>query len=335
MNMTTAGMWQVVGIGEAEEGVYEALVTAHAATVEDLTQRTGMTAGRVSRAIQLLVEQGFATRLPGRPAQFAAAEPELMAAGLIAAREHELSRLRAHAKRLAESSRLRTRDRHPAELIEVVEGTPNIRNAFLRLQACCRRQLRVFDKPPYFEQPEDGDGTQEWNPGQREALADQQIDSRCVYDRASLTIPGRVGDIWEAVRCGVRTRVAASVPLKLAIADDRQALITSVADDGEGAAYLVHPSALLDALSALFEAVWERSVPLNQPTNGVDGEPAMSEQRRDLLGLLAGGATDEAIARTFGWSARTVQRHVHALMAEVGAQTRFQIGMEAARRGWV
>jgi DNA-binding NarL/FixJ family response regulator len=33
-----------------------------------------------------------------------------------------------------------------------------------------------------------------------------------------------------------------------------------------------------------------------------------------LLGLLASGSTDAAIARAFGWSERTVQRHIHDLM---------------------
>jgi DNA-binding NarL/FixJ family response regulator len=61
----------------------------------------------------------------------------------------------------------------------------------------------------------------------------------------------------------------------------------------------------------------------------------MSPRRRQLLGLLASGATDAVIARTFGWSMRTVQRHIHDLMQEVGARTRFQVGMEAARRDWL
>jgi DNA-binding NarL/FixJ family response regulator len=32
---------------------------------------------------------------------------------------------------------------------------------------------------------------------------------------------------------------------------------------------------------------------------------------------------------------RTVHRRVHQIMASVGAETRFQAGMEAVRRGWV
>jgi DNA-binding NarL/FixJ family response regulator len=61
----------------------------------------------------------------------------------------------------------------------------------------------------------------------------------------------------------------------------------------------------------------------------------MDPRDQQLLSLLASGATDAVIARTFGWSMRTVQRHIHDLMQQVGARTRFQVGMEAVHRGWL
>jgi DNA-binding NarL/FixJ family response regulator len=69
-------------------------------------------------------------------------------------------------------------------------------------------------------------------------------------------------------------------------------------------------------------------VPLNRAESKT-GEAQLSHRDRQLLGLLASGATDTVIARTFDWSIRTVQRHIHELMQTVGARTRFQIGMEA------
>ena len=42
-----------------------------------------------------------------------------------------------------------------------------------------------------------------------------------------------------------------------------------------------------------------------------------------------------AIARAKGWSARTTQRRVQRLMSSLGATTRFQASLEAARRGWL
>ena len=47
------------------------------------------------------------------------------------------------------------------------------------------------------------------------------------------------------------------------------------------------------------------------------------------------GAKDEQIARTLGLSLRTVRRRVADLMIELGVDTRFQAGVEAARRGWL
>lgn len=82
---------------------------------------------------------------------------------------------------------------------------------------------------------------------------------------------------------------------------------------------------------ALFEALWERSVPVRM--TAPDGELPDDEER--LLTLLASGATDRAASRALGWSERTVQRHITKLMRRLGARTRFQVAMEATRRGWI
>ena len=50
---------------------------------------------------------------------------------------------------------------------------------------------------------------------------------------------------------------------------------------------------------------------------------------------LAAGAKDEQIARTMGLSLRTIRRRIADLMIELGADTRFQAGAEAVRRGWL
>ena len=68
--------------------------------------------------------------------------------------------------------------------------------------------------------------------------------------------------------------------------------------------------------------------------SGADSGPRV-ESAACLLRQLAAGAEDEQIARTLGLSLRTVRRRISQLMIELGADTRFQAGAEAARRGWL
>ena len=116
---------------------------------------------------------------------------------------------------------------------------------------------------------------------------------------------------------------------------ERFAAFLSRASREDQASYLIHPSSVLDALSELFEARWDKAVPLNQRPVPTGEEQVLTDADRDLLGLLAAGTTDETIARTLGWSVRTVRRHIHRIMTLTGAETRFQAGMQASRRGWV
>ena len=95
---------------------------------------------------------------------------------------------------------------------------------------------------------------------------------------------------------------------------------------------------LLDSLIALFEAEWERAIPLRaflgeEPSGADAAEP--EETRTAILSCLAAGLTDEGIARSLGCSLRTAQRHIRRLMQDLNSTSRFQAGMEARQRGWV
>lgn len=341
-------MWQAVGVPEPEALVYEALARRRQAALTDLLGEVTLSRAQLRSALGRLVDRGLASRLPGRPASYAATSPDQVATFLIAEQERDLLRLRRHADELAKDIRQREGPgRHPAELVEVVEGAANLRTTLIRLQREARVQIRGMDRPPYLDNPTSG------NPEETHQLTDRGLTYRVIYDRSALAIPGRMAEIWRGIQSGERARVASNVPMKMLLCDDRFALIpVMAAGQLTDAAYLVHPSSLLEAVSGLFEALWERAVAINrsvgaartgrvgsaQPMDGPAAEEhpdRLTDRDIELLGLLAGGATDERIARTLGWSVRTVHRHVHRIMAMVGAETRFQAGMEAVRRGWV
>lgn len=101
---------------------------------------------------------------------------------------------------------------------------------------------------------------------------------------------------------------------------------------------VVRPCALLDALLYIFDTLWELATPITFGPDGVgehDHRRAISAHDRRLLTLLATGMTDQAIARHLGLSYRTARRRIAALMGALGAESRFQAGVQASRNGWL
>jgi DNA-binding NarL/FixJ family response regulator len=137
------------------------------------------------------------------------------------------------------------------------------------------------------------------------------------------------------IAAGEQARLTENVPVKMFIADNRLGLIPLEVAGSADASLLIHESSMLDTLIALFDLVWERAIPIH-----ADGELSApgtgpGDDESALLGLLAAGLTDSAIARHLGTHPRTVQRRVRELLDRLGAGTRFQAGLQAVRRGWL
>jgi DNA-binding CsgD family transcriptional regulator len=324
--LTEVRMWEAVGVTGPEGQIYEALVRRRQAEITTMVADVGFPRGQVARLLAHLVDRGLATRLSGRPLRYAAVPPDLVASSLIAERERDLSRLRAHARQLAAEQARHDARHHPAELVEVIEGATNVRNTFVRLQREAREQIRGFDRPPYLDDPVSGNPEAE--PPDRGPRADVPRRLRPV-SACHTSAYGRCVAAHPARRAGqgVRPRADEDGALRRPAGADPR-------DHGglRPGRRLPGASSMLDAFSELFEALWDRAVPLNRSAADSD---ALPPDDAELVGLLASGATDETIARTLGWSVRTVHRHVHRLMTDVGAETRFQAGMEAVRRNWV
>jgi len=220
---------------------------------------------------------------------------------------------------------------HPAASVEVVIGSENISRQVDHMHASVQREMRGFDRPPYVDAPGHSGAVE------HRRLRDG-IKYRVIYDQQALAWPGRMEqDILPSAAQGEQARVRPELPTKLLMADDRIAIIPiSSSEHVVDFAYVIHPSTLLDALARLFDAEWERAVPLPAAA----GRPAAttagpSQAETALLSLLAAGQTDARIARSLGWSLRTTQRRVHQLMAALNATTRFQAGIAARDRGWI
>jgi DNA-binding NarL/FixJ family response regulator len=131
---------------------------------------------------------------------------------------------------------------------------------------------------------------------------------------------------------GEQARVLPQVPVKLLIVDGRTAILPLAGDGastpGQARAVVVTDSALTSALQVLFDQLWGQATPLRL-TASAGTDPVTT-----LINLLASGMKDEAIARQLGVSGRTLRRRIAEVQDQLGATSRFQAGLQAARRGW-
>lgn len=317
-------MLESVGLSGEQQAVYLALLDSGPATIAEMRDRGA--GARLAPALVALESKGLIARLPGRPTRYQPARPDVAMEALVRAQERELQQIRVLAGGLTERYRAGQGTADPTEIVEVVTTRDATVQRLLQLQRSAVHEVRAFDRPPYA-------GGLGGNETETELLA-SGIRYRCVYDRSGLEMPERLAAIRALTAAGESARVALRVPVKLFLADDRLGLISLDRPPSSGSALVIHPSSLLDTLIALFEAVWHGAVPMRFDASGA-GDAPLPEQKRALLGLLAAGLTDDAIARHMGWHPRTAQRHVRSLMDEVGAQNRFQAGIQVARRGWL
>ncbi|WP_110181185.1 DNA-binding response regulator [Nocardioides solisilvae] len=132
------------------------------------------------------------------------------------------------------------------------------------------------------------------------------------------------------VAAGEQVRVLPEVPTRLAVVGRDRALFPDPPGISNDRRIVMRHGAVVELLVAYFDALWEKAVPLPALARGT-----RQAGRRLLLAELAAGSRDEQIARTLGLSLRTVRRRIAEVMIELGADTRFQAGVEAARRGWL
>jgi DNA-binding CsgD family transcriptional regulator len=130
---------------------------------------------------------------------------------------------------------------------------------------------------------------------------------------------------------GEEVRLIVDVPTRLAIMGVGYALVPDPPGVGSDRVILIRQPSLVRIVQDYFDSVWEQGVPgPGSPESGVRvGDQSV------LVRHLTAGMKDEQIARSMGVSLRTVRRRIAALLAELGVDSRFAAGVEAARRGWV
>ena len=325
-------MLEIAGLTPAEESVYLTLLDLPPATASDAYQAcNGVNRAELRTILEALTDKGLLTQLSQRPRRYAPIAPETALEAHLGQREEELRQARAAIADLSQRYRAVPRQTATDELAEIVTGKRRTWQRWFSSLSSASSQVRVLNRPPFETESPDP------SPAELETLR-KGIPVRVIYDDSGVRSPAVLARRRAEITAGEQARMTGDVPVHLLLIDDNLALMPLGQDrlrtDG---LLVVHPCALLDALSALFELVWKNALPLSlDATPEQDGQPLVlrNDTTRTILGLLSAGLSDQAIARRLDCSERTIQRHILKLTEAVGAKTRFQAALHIGHRNW-
>jgi sugar-specific transcriptional regulator TrmB len=314
-----------VGVTPLQERVYLALVDTPWATPASIEQAVGVSASELRDCLATMESLGLVSRTTDDPPRLVPAPPDVAVEALVARQQEGVERARSGAAALMGRYLVDPRTVGCDGLVEIMQGRDAVRQRFHQLQVGATEELLVLDKPPYVTPHHDSDT--------QRSLLDRGVCARTIYEQQALDRPEIVAHIRELGGRGERARLVPTLPLKLAIADRRVALVPLTSDQPPmEASALVHPCGLLDALIELFEVLWDRAAPLRLHAPSGDGDGDVSARDQELLALMVAGMKDEDIATHLEVTVRTIGRRVAHLMGTVGARTRFQLGWHLGRR---
>lgn len=161
------------------------------------------------------------------------------------------------------------------------------------------------------------------------------IKTRALYQHSALRDRATRAYLNELADNGAKIRFAASVPGRSLVVDRRIGLLPIPTDDpGRHGLAIVREPNVIAWVVATFEQLWAEAAPLEDViARSQDDGTELDETGAAILRLMAEGEKDEAISRRLSISVRTCRRHIADYLAQVGATSRFQAGVIAARAG--
>ncbi|MHB1613334.1 MAG: helix-turn-helix domain-containing protein [Actinomycetes bacterium] len=319
---TPLALW---GIDDEAEQVYRTILRLSEAAVDELVAALGVPAGRVRQSAAALLEAQLVREVPGG---YAAVGPVTAIESLV---DREQRRLADRARRLAEArqsiasyasehgrSARRARPRREIEVVGREDAAEVLTDLVRTTEGPLRCSYLVVGT------------TVERHAELVAELLGQVAGGRpmlALYPTRILEVPEERAHARYWAEHGEQGRLAVSVPHSFIVFGTEAAVVGAQWGRRTEQAFVLRVPALVAAFASLFDSVWAEAVPLVRIEAG-----GMERDRRRILELLALGAKDETIARQLGLSLRTVRRRVSELMDELGADTRFAAGFQAARR---
>lgn len=325
----------IVDLDKTAEVVYGIVIDHGSATIEEAAAAASLTHSETVAAARELERRRLVSRAAGDPDRFTPAPPDLALQALLLDKEEQLKRAYLLAQELSARYHEHDRTRHGAAgMVEVVSGRGAVLERVASVEAATSSRIRVIDRPPSVSI------TAEDNYAVKLAALTRGVSWQAIYDTTGLEsgLHDLGGELGAYIAAGEQARILSGTPIGLLISDDRIGLLPQQSDVAEHESMvMVYSPALLEPLSALFDQLWLRALPLELDTGDATprspAEPSADE--RQLITLMAAGMSNGAIARQLWISKRTLDRRTQELLCRLGAQNRAQAMLRACALGWI
>lgn len=319
---------------DSDVAVYRAILAAAGLDARQAAESLALPTGEVDKSVARLIELGLLRH--GDDGRLLGVSPMLAEATVLGAEDLELGARRAAVEQRRDTIRRLVPEWNSAYsttldevAVDVITDQSAMANVLMHYAGQCEQEL-MSTSPGRLPSTRIDGRTRVANV----YSARRGIKTRALYQHTALRDRATRAYLNELAQNGANIRFAASVPGRSLVVDRSVALLPIPTDNlGRHGLAIVRERNVIAWVVATFEQLWSEAAPLEDVITRQHDETELDETRAAILRLMAEGEKDEAISRRLSISVRTCRRHIADYMAQVGATSRFQAGVIAARAG--
>ena len=320
---------------ELDTALYRALLGSPNRPLSEIADAMSRTPDELDKSIARLAEMGLLRQVDGD--RYLAVSPMLAEATVLGAEDLELGARRAALEQRRDAIRRLVPDWNDAlstgsneAVVDVISEPAAMANVLMHYADSCQHEL-LSVAPGRLPSTRIDARTRVANV----YSARRGIKTRALYQHIALRDRATRAYLNELAANGARIRFAPSLPGRSLVVDRTAALLPLPTEDpAKHGLVIVRDPNVIAWVVATFEQLWSEGAPLEDMINRQQHDDTeLDETRAAILRLMAEGEKDEAISRRLSISVRTCRRHIADYMAQVGATSRFQAGVIAARAG--
>ena len=322
-------------LAELDVALYRAVLLAPGLSLIDIADSMAVSPDDLDKSVARLLDMGLLRQAGDE--SFTAVSPMLAEATVLGSEDLELGARRAALEQRRDAIRRLVPDWNAAlsastqdPSVDVISDPTAISNALMHYTDICEREILSVAPGRLPTSRIDG----------RTRLANvyaarRGIKTRALYQHTALRDRATRAYLKDLGSLGARIRLTSSLPGRSLVFDRRVALLpVPTEDSGRPALAIVREPNVITWVVATFEQLWAEAEPLETVIDSHHHDDAELDQTRAaILRLMAEGEKDESISRRLSISVRTCRRHIADYMLQVGATSRFQAGVIAARAG--